>query len=93
MVPGSGSVLQAAGTGNHILQIRLHKKLLHRHLSYAVHVQIRQYARDIVEENTVASHDIKIIRPEPFLVIVKDIRNKGEGRVPGEGRKIYGGGA
>ncbi len=46
------------------------KQLLHRHLPDAVNVQIRQNARDIIEQNPVAPDDIKILRPVLRRIVV-----------------------
>ena len=51
------------------------KKLLHRHLTDAVHIEFRQNAGNIVQQNVVASNDIEILRPEVLLVIIEDVRN------------------
>ncbi len=50
-----------------------YEKLFHGHLAHAVDVQIRQDARDIIQQDAVAAHDIEIIGAETVLVIVEDI--------------------
>ncbi len=52
-----------------------YKKLLHGHLPDTVHVQVRQDAGDIIQQNPVAPHDIEIIRSEAFRIIVQDKGN------------------
>ena len=49
------------------------KKLLHGHLLHAVHIQIREHAGDVFQQNPVASHDVEILRPKPFLIVIEDI--------------------
>ena len=51
------------------------KKLLHRHLTDAVHIEFRQNAGNVVQQNAVASNDIELLRPEVLLVIIEDVRN------------------
>ena len=51
------------------------EKLLHRHLTDAVYIEFRQNAGNVVQQNTVASNDIEILRPEVLLVIIEDVRN------------------
>ena len=51
------------------------EKLLHRHLTDAVHIEFRQNAGNVVQQNAVASNDIEILRPEVLLVIIEDVRN------------------
>ncbi len=41
----------------------------------AVHIQIRKHAGNIVQQDPVASHDIKILRAETILIIVQNIRD------------------
>ena len=52
-----------------------YKQLFHRHLGNTVHIQIRQNAGNIVQQNPVAADNIKVLRAEFFLIIVKNIRD------------------
>ena len=49
------------------------KQLLHRHLRHSIHIQIRQDAGDIVQQNPVAPDNVEILRTEFFLIIIQDI--------------------
>ena len=68
-----------------------HKKLFHRHLPDAIHIQIRQDPGNIFQQNPVASYDIKVLRPEAFRIIVKNKRNPvhGYGCLSGSGNTLY----
>ncbi len=51
-----------------------YKKLFHGHLPHAIHIQVRQDPCYVIQQDPVASHNIEIVRPEPFLIIIE---NKG----------------
>ena len=40
-----------------------------------MYIQVRQNSCDIVQQNPVAAHNVKILRAEPFLIIVQDKGN------------------
>ena len=46
------------------------EKLLHCHLPDSIYIQIRQNARDVVQQNAVASDNIEILRAELFVIII-----------------------
>ncbi len=54
---------------------QLCKQLLHSHLGHAVHIQLRQHARYIIQQNAVAANNIKVLRAKHCFVIIKNIRN------------------
>ena len=68
-----------------------HKKLFHRHLPDAIHVQIRQDSGNIFQQNPVASYNIKVLRPEALCIIVKNKGNPvhGYGCLSGSGNTLY----
>ena len=58
-----------------VLVEEAHEELLHGHLGYAVYIQVRQDAGDIVQEDPVASDDIEIFRAEVLLIVIQDVGN------------------
>ena len=68
-----------------------HKKLFHRHLPDAIHVQIRQNPGNIFQQNPVTSYNIKVLRPEALCIIVKNKGNPvhGYGCLSGSGNTLY----
>ena len=46
------------------------EQLFHRHLPDAIHIQFRQYPRNVIQEYPVAPYNIEIFRPEIIAVIV-----------------------
>ena len=52
-----------------------YKELFHRHLGHPVYIQIRQDTGNIVQQYTVASDNIKVLRTKGLLIIIQNIRN------------------
>ena len=56
-----------------VLVQKPHEKLFHGHLPHAVYVQIRKHAGDILQQDPVTSHNVKILRLKPLLIVIKDV--------------------
>ena len=58
-----------------VLVEKTHKELLHGHLGHSAHIQVRQHAGDVVQQDPVAPDDVEIFRGEIFFVVIQDIGN------------------
>ena len=56
-----------------VLVQKPHEKLLHGHLLHAVYVQVRKHSGDVLQQDPVASHNVKIFRLKPLLIVIENV--------------------